>query len=97
MVAADAFRRDVKLIPHARFDGAAAVAKLKPQISLALAGIANLFFVNEEKSSDGLLGVEIGGKGRLHVADAVPERFPNSRHFLCFFFCLLTSGLSLTS
>ncbi len=57
IVAADVLRRDVELIPHTSFDGAAAIAELEAQVGLALAGVANLFFVNEEKSSDALFGV----------------------------------------
>jgi len=48
IVAIDVSYYDVELVPHARFDGAAAVAQLEAQIGLAL-GYANLFFVNEEK------------------------------------------------
>jgi len=73
----------------------AAVAELEAQVGLALASASNLFFVNEEKRSNGLFGVEIGDKRRLHVPDA--GFFPNNRNFLWAFFCLLTSGVALTS
>src|SRR6266704_1931795 len=97
VVAIDVFHHDVELVPHAGFDGAAAVAKLEPQIGLALASVANLFFVNEEKSSNGLFRVEIGDEGRLHEEDAEPERLPKSRNFLWPFLLLVTSGVALTS
>src|SRR5580693_8829996 len=80
IVAADVFHREFKLIPHASFDGAAAVAKFKTQVLLAFAGAANLFFVNEKKSSDVLLGIEIGNERRLHVPDCAPGRLPNNRN-----------------
>src|SRR6266571_2905322 len=95
IVAIDVFYCDVELVPHARFDGAAAVAQLEAQIGLALAGIANLFFVNEEKGGNALFGVEIGDEGRLHCPEL--DRFPNKRNFLWPFFCLETSGVALTS
>src|SRR2546426_4495756 len=97
IVAADVLCRDIKLIPHAGFDGAAAVAELEAQIGLALAGVANFFFVNEEKSSDALFGVEIGDERRLHVPDTEPERLPKRRNFLWPFLFLVTSGVALTS
>src|SRR6266704_325600 len=97
VVAIDVFHHDVELVPHAGFDGAAAVAKLEPQIGLALASVANLFFVNEEKSSNGLFRVEIGDEGRLHEEDAEPERLPKSRNFLRLFLLLVTWGVALTS
>src|SRR6266700_3629254 len=95
IVAIDVSYCDVELVPHAGFDGAAAVAKLEAQIGLALAGIANLFFVNEEKGGNALFGVEIGDEGRLHCPEL--DRFPNRRNFLWPFFCLETSGVALTS
>src|SRR6266436_10337038 len=95
VVAGDAFGRGFELIPHARFDGAATVAELKAQVLFAFTSVANLFFVNEEKRSDGLFRVEIGDEGRLHVPDA--GFFPNKRNFLWAFFCLVTSGVALTS
>jgi len=52
IVAVDVLHRGVKLVPHPRLDRAAAVAQLQPQIRFALARIANLFFVDEEKRSD---------------------------------------------
>ncbi len=95
IVAADVFHRGVKLIPHACFDGAAAVAEFKAEISLAFTSVANLFFVNEKKRSDALLRIEIGDKGCLHDPDT--GLFPNRRNFLWPFLCLLTSGVALTS
>src|SRR6266705_5057561 len=95
IVALDVFYCYVELVPHARFDGAAAVAQLEAQIGLALAGIAYLFFVNEEKGGNALFGVEIGDEGRLHCPEL--DRFPNKRNFLWPFFCLETSGVALTS
>ena len=98
IVAADVLGNDVELIPHARFDGAAAIAKLEAEIGFAFAGVATFFFVNEEKRSDGLFGVEIGDERRLHLkVDAEPERLPKSRNFLCPFLLLVTSGVALTS
>src|SRR5258708_9287421 len=82
IVAADVLRGDIKLIPHACFDGAAAIAEFEAQIGLAFAGVANFFFMNEEKSSDALLGVEIADERRLHVPACVPERLPTKRNFL---------------
>src|SRR6266851_2991478 len=95
IVPIDVFYRKVELVPHAGFYGAAAVAQLEAQIGLALAGIANFFFVNEEKSGNALFGVEIGDEGRLHCPEL--DRFPNKRNFLWPFFCLETSGVALTS
>src|SRR6266581_438 len=95
IVAIDVSYCDVELVPHARFDRAAAVAKLEAQIGFALAGIANLFFVSEEKGGNALFGVEIGDEGRLHCPEL--DRFPNRRNFLWPFFCLETSGVALTS
>src|SRR5438477_1689037 len=98
IVAADVLGRNVELIPHARFDGAAAVAKLETQIGFAFTRVANFFFVNEEKRSDGLFGVQISDERRLHLkVDAEPERLPKSRNFLCPFLLLVTSGVALTS
>src|SRR5260370_5389955 len=95
VVAGDAFGSGFELIPHARFDGAAAVAELQAQILFALASVPNLFFVNEEKRSHGLFRVEIGDEGRLHVPDA--GFLPHKRNSFSAFFSLLTSGVSLTS
>ena len=97
IVAVDVFHRDVELVPHACFDGAAAVTQLEAQVGLALAGVANFFFVNEEKCSNGLFRVEIGDEGRLHEADVEPERLPKSTNFLWPFLLLVTSGVALTS
>src|SRR6267154_175653 len=97
IVAADVLRGDIELIPHAGFDSTAAVAKLETQIGLALARVANFFFVNKEKSSDALFGVEIDDERRLHWPDCVPERLPNNRNFLWPFLDLVTSGVALTS
>ena len=97
VVAIDVLHRGIELVPHSRFDGAATIAELEAQISLAFTGAANLFFVNEEKRSNGLFGIEVGNEGRLHVADAEPERLPKSRNFLWLFLLLVTSGVALTS
>src|SRR5436309_6351490 len=98
IVATDVLGHDVELIPHTRFDGAAAIAKLEAQIGLAFASVANLFFMNKEKRSDGLFGVEIGDERRFHLKDdAEPERLPKSKNFLWPFLLLVTSGVALTS
>src|SRR6266404_4382459 len=48
-----------ELVPHASFDGAAAVTELKAKIRAALARVAQFFFVNKEKTSDVLVCEEI--------------------------------------
>src|SRR5882757_5468817 len=98
IVAIDVFRHDFKLLPHARFDCAAAVAEFEAEIGAAFTGVADFFFVNEEKSGDGLLGEQLGDEARLHAPEAVPARLPNSRNFLRpFLGPLPASGVALTS
>src|ERR1700720_1364011 len=98
IVAVDVFRGDFKLLPHARFDGAAAVAEFQTQIGAAFAGIADFFFMNEEETRDGLFGKQFGDKACLHAPEAVQALFPNSKNFLrAFFDPLPASGVALTS
>jgi len=68
IIARDAFDGSFELIPHACFDGAAAVAELKAQIGFAFASVADLLFTNKKKCGDGLLGIEISNERSLHVA-----------------------------
>ncbi len=56
IVAIDVFCDDFKLLPHTRFDRAAAVTKFQTKVSAAFAGVADFLLVNEEKSSNGLFG-----------------------------------------
>jgi len=67
IVAVDVLSGSLKLVPHARFDGATTVAQLHPQIGLALTRVANFFFTNEEECRDVLFGIEFRDKRSLHL------------------------------
>src|SRR6266851_1200085 len=95
IVALDVFGGGFELVPHARFDGAAAVAEFEAKIRAALARVAQFFFVHEEKTSDVLFGEQIRDVRRLHWPEA--GFFPNKRYFLWPFLDLLASGVALTS
>src|SRR5215472_7207055 len=84
-----------KLVPHARFDGTGAVAKLHAEIGLAIGGAANFLFMNEKKAGNGRIRLEVLNEEFFHTQ--VPLFFPNKRYFLCCFFSLVTSGVALTS
>src|SRR5438046_488195 len=62
----NALCRRFELVPHTRFDGPAAVAKLQAQIRLSFARTANFFFANEEKCCDVLLGIQVRDERSLH-------------------------------
>src|SRR5260370_26429715 len=99
IVALDVFRGGFELVPHARFDGAAAVAEFEAKIRAALARVAQFFFVHVEKTSDVLFGEQIRDVRRLHWPEGWPEAdfFPNKRYFLWPFLDLLASVVALTS
>ena len=78
IVAIDVARDHLKLIPHARFDGAAAVAQLHAQIRAPLARVAHFFFVNEEEAGDGLFGKQVGDVRRLHAVNSYAQAPPDA-------------------
>ncbi len=80
IVAIYVFCGGFKLVPHAGFDGAAAVAELQAEIRAAFARVAQFLFMHEEKSGDALLSQKIGDERRLHWPEA--GFFPNKRYFL---------------
>src|SRR5579871_1154551 len=59
IITIDVLSDDFKLVPHAGFDGAAAIAEFKTQVSATFARVAHFFFVYEEKSGDGLFGEQL--------------------------------------
>ena len=100
VVAIDVFGDDFELIPHAGFDGAAAVAEFHAEIGAAFARVADFFFVNQEKTGDGLFGEQLRDEACLHLVsrlEAVGARLPKSRNFLRPFLFLFASGVALTS
>src|SRR5262249_50620321 len=98
VLARDFLRHDLEFRPHAGFDGAGAVAQLKPQIRLPFLGIAQLFGANQEEACDGLFARQVRDKRFFHWPEASPERLPNRRNFLWpFFAALVASGVAFTS
>src|ERR1700676_1148710 len=66
VVAADVFGWGFEEIPHARFDGAAAIAEREAEVGAAFAGVADFFFVDKEETGDGLFAGEIGDEVGFH-------------------------------